>query len=285
MDVLAEALERERADRLVELARGSPRRASSQPRAADAAEHLAAVPVRQQLVAQRRRAPCWPRRGRAPRARCRSSPAASKRCVGGVGLLARGASSGRRAGRPAPRCARRRSRRRRTKTWSSSRRRPSGKRRPCSSRKRRRNSLCGVSSRSSRRSSNGTPCRLAANSARGTRLPWPTTLPITMSASVLHGRRVQALERVALEPVVVVDEVDVVAARPCRARRCAACRASRSWGCARPHVPVRLGQRVQPRGRRVGGPVVDEDQLELLRAAGSGRAATRCSRRCAEPGL
>ena len=135
---------------------------------------------------------------------------------------------------------------------------------PCSSRNRRRNSLCGVSTPSSATESNGCPWTFLRNGERFTRLPWPTTLPITMSARSVTASRAGARARPAR------------GSRRCRrrrrsrrgrsrGRRCAAARASPSWGCARRARAGALRQRVQAGGRAVGGAVVDEDQLELLR--------------------
>ncbi len=75
-----------------------------------------------------------------------------------------------------------------TNTWSSSRRRPSGKRMACSSRNARRNSLCGLSRRISGGHAVVTPLRSCANSSRLTNLSWPTTLPTTTSAPSATAR-------------------------------------------------------------------------------------------------
>ena len=69
-----------------------------------------------------------------------------------------------------------------TNMWSSSRRLPSGKRIPCSSSSARRNSLCGVS-RLNGAARSPSSWTFSRNRLRGTALWWPTTLPITMSAS------------------------------------------------------------------------------------------------------
>ncbi len=77
--------------------------------------------------------------------------------------------------------------------------------------------------------------------------------------------RVQALDRVGLEPVVVVDEVDVLPAGHVDADVAGAARPARVGHVADADVGMLRGERVEPGGRRVGRAVVDEDQLELAR--------------------
>jgi hypothetical protein len=83
--------------------------------------------------------------------------------------------------------------------------------------------------------------------------------------AVLTGGGVQTLERVALQPVVVVGEVDVLALGQVEADVARLARPAGVRDVLDPHVPVAPGQLVQARGRAVGRAVVDEDQLEVLR--------------------
>lgn len=70
-----------------------------------------------------------------------------------------------------------------TKTWSSRRRRPSGKRRPVRSRNARRTILCGVRLSISGAFSTVAYGRFLRNSSTGTPRPLPAILPTTTSAS------------------------------------------------------------------------------------------------------
>ena len=132
-----------------------------------------------------------------------------------------------------------------------------------------------------------TPRRAGSRgTARAARvLPWPTTLPITMSAPSRQRRRVHALERVALEPVVVVDEVDELAARQVHAEVARPARPARVRDALDAHVRVLGRERVQPRRRRRRSSRRRRRSARARPAASSGRAASRGSRRRPRPGL
>jgi hypothetical protein len=79
----------------------------------------------------------------------------------------------------------------------------------------------------------------------------------------LDGGAVQAFQRLAPEPVVVVDEVHELAARHLQADVSRPARPPGVRDVPHAHVRMPLGERVEARPGAVGGAVVDEDQLVL----------------------
>ena len=106
--------------------------------------------------------------------------------------------------------------------------------------------------------------RLRRNRLRGTDLPWPTTLPITMSASSRTAIACIRSSASLAEVVVVVDEEHVVAARELDAEVARPPGPARVGDVLDADVGVLGGERVEPRRRRVGRAVVDEDHLVLV---------------------
>ena len=149
--------------------------------------------------------------------------------------------------------------------WSSSRRRPSGKRIPCSTSRSRRKSLCGVSRPSSFGRVERDRVQVLPEQLARHVLAVADDLPDHDVRPVEPRPRVQALDRVALEPVVVVDEVDVVAAREVHAEVARPAGPARVRDVLHAHVRVLGRERIQARRRAVGRAVVDEDQLQLAR--------------------
>jgi hypothetical protein len=81
---------------------------------------------------------------------------------------------------------------------------------------------------------------------------------------VLDRRLIHALERIALDPVVVVHEVHEIAARHVDPDVARAARPARVGDVLDADVLVLGGERVQARRGLVGRTVVDEDHLVLV---------------------
>jgi hypothetical protein len=79
---------------------------------------------------------------------------------------------------------------------------------------------------------------------------------------------VHPLERLGADPVVVVHEQHELAARHVHAQVARASRPARVLDVADANVRVVARELVEPRGRRVGRSVVDEDRLVLARGHG-----------------
>jgi hypothetical protein len=106
---------------------------------------------------------------------------------------------------------------------------------------------------------------VAAEEVARHRLAVPHDLADHDVRDVAPRHRVHPLQRLVADPVVVVDEVDVLAARQLDADVARPPGPARVGDVLDAHVRVLGGEPVEPRRRGVGRAVVDEDHLVLAR--------------------